>query len=68
MALRRLWLEDVDEDRVTDVERGLTLAAMATEQLPVADHALALGADVDQDLVLVDADDVALDDVTVLEA
>ena len=46
---------------------GLALA-MATEQLAVADDALALGADVDQDLVLVDADDLALDDVAVLEA
>ena len=41
---------------------------VATEQLAVADDALALRADVDEDLVLVDADDLALDDVAVLEA
>ena len=46
---------------------GLALA-VATEQLAVADDALALRADVDEDLVLVDPDDVALDDVAVLEA
>ena len=67
VALGRLRLEDVDEDRVAD--RQLRLAfAVATEQLAVADDAFALGADVDEDLVLVDADDLALDDVTVLEA
>ena len=33
-----------------------------------ADHAFALGTDIDQDLVLVDPDDLALDDVAVLEA
>src|SRR5204863_5555546 len=32
------------------------------------DDALALGADVDEDLVLVDPDDAAFDDITVLEA
>ena len=41
---------------------------VAAEELPVADHALGLGADVDQDLVLVDADDRAFDDIAVLEA
>ena len=46
---------------------GLALA-VATEQLAVADDAFALGADVDEDLVLVDPDDLALDDVAVLEA
>ena len=48
-------------------ERGLALA-VATEQLAVADDAFGLRADVDEDLVLVDPDDVALDHVTVLEA
>ena len=67
VALGRFRLEDVDEDRVPDGQLGLALA-MATEQLAVADDALALGTDVDQDLVLVDADDLALDDVAVLEA
>ena len=41
---------------------------VAAVQLAVADDAFALGADVDEDLVLVDADDRALDDVAVLEA
>ena len=66
VALRRLRLQDVDEDRVADGQRGLALA-VATEQLAVADDAFGLGADVDEDLVLVDAHDVAFDDVTVLE-
>jgi hypothetical protein len=67
VALGRLGLEDVDQDGVADLELRLALA-MTTEQLAIADHALALGADVDEDLVLVDPDDLALDDVTVLEA
>ena len=67
VALGRFRLEDVDQDRIPDGQLGLALA-MATEQLAVADDALALGPDVDQDLVLVDADDLALDDVAVLEA
>ena len=46
---------------------GLRLG-VATVELAVADDAFALGADVDEDLVLVDADDGALDDVAVLEA
>ena len=67
VALGRFRLEDVDEDRVPDGQLRLALA-VATEQLAVADDALALGTDVDEDLVLVDADDLALDDVAVLEA
>ena len=67
VALGRLRLEDVDEDGVPDLELGLALG-VAAEQLAVADDAFALGADVDEDLVLVDADDRALDDVAVLEA
>ena len=46
---------------------GLALGVAAV-QLAVADDALGLGADVDEDLVLVDAHDVAFDDVAVLEA
>ena len=46
---------------------GLDLGVAAV-QLAVADDALRLGADVDEDLVLVDAHDGALDDVAVLEA
>ena len=41
---------------------------MATVQLAVADDAFGLRADVDEHLVLVDADDRALDDIAVLEA
>ena len=67
VALRRLRLEDVDQDDVADAELRLRLG-VATVQLAVADHALGLGADVDQDLVLVDPDDGAFDDVAVLEA
>ena len=67
VALGRLGLQDVDQDGVADGELRLALA-VATEQLAVADDALALGTDVDEDLVLVDADDLALDDVAVLEA
>ena len=67
MSFGRLGLEHVDQDRVADVEGrgGLGVSAV---QLAVADHALALGPDVDEDLVAVDANDGSLDDVTVLEA
>ena len=44
---------------------GLGVAAV---ELAVADDAFRLGADVDEDLVLVDPNDIALDHVTVLEA
>ena len=67
VAVGRLGLEHVDEDRVADVQLGLRLG-VATVELAVADHALGLGADVDEHLVLVDAHDGALDDITVLEA
>src|SRR3954454_19129309 len=67
VAFGRLGLEDVHQDRVADVQRRLGLL-VAAEQLAIADDAFALGPDVDQDLVLVDADDRAFDDVTVLEA
>ena len=67
VALVRLRLEDVDEDRVADAQLRLRLGVAAV-QLAVADHAFRLGADVDEDLVLVDAHDGALDDVAVLEA
>ena len=59
VALGRFRLEDVHEDGVADVQRRLALA-VTTEELAVADDALALGADVDEDLVLVDPDDVSL--------
>src|SRR5207245_8039472 len=47
-------------------QRGLGLG-VATEQLAIADDALGLCADVDEDLVLVDPDHGPFDDVTVLE-
>ena len=67
VALLALRLEHVDEDGVADGQLRLRLGVAAVE-LAVADHALALGADVDEDLVLVDPDDGAFDDVAVLEA
>ena len=67
MALRRFGLKDVNEDRVADGEGRLRLT-VAAEELPVADHAFALRADVDEDFILVDPDDRALDHVAVLEA
>jgi hypothetical protein len=67
VALGRFGLEDIHQDRVADLELRLALP-VAPEELAVADDALALGTDVDQDLVLVDADDLALDHVAVLEA
>ena len=67
VALRRLGLQDVHEDGVADIQGGLPLT-VPTEQLAVTDDAFALGADVDEDLVLVDADDLTFDHVAVLEA
>src|SRR3954452_22353100 len=61
VALLRLRLEDVHENRVADRELRLRLGVAAIE-LAVADDAFALGADVDEDLVLVDSDDLAFDD------
>ena len=68
VALGRLRLEDVDEDGVADRRAAGWPSRVAAEQLAVADDAFALGADVDEDLVLVDPDDGALDHVAVLEA
>ena len=67
MSFRRFRLEHVDQDGVADVERrgGLGVAAV---ELAVADHALALGPDVDEDLVAIDPNDRSLDDVAMLEA
>ena len=67
VAFRGLRLQDVDQDGVTDVELRLRLGVAAIE-LAVADDAFGLRTDIDEDLVLVDADDVALDHVTMLEA
>ncbi len=67
VTLGRLGLEHVHEHHVPDGERGLGLG-VATEELAVADDALGLRADVDEDLVLVDPHDRAVDHVPVLEA
>ena len=67
VALRRLRLQDVDQDGVAHRQRGGGLGVAAVE-LAVADDAFALRPDVDQDLVAVDSDDRAFDDVAVLEA
>src|SRR6185369_15217635 len=67
MALLRLGLKDVHEDGVADRQLWLRLGVTAVE-LAIADDALGLRADVDEDLVLVDPDDGALDNVAVLEA
>ena len=67
MALGRLRLEHVHQDDVADAELRLRLGVAAVE-LAVADDAFRLRADVDQDLVLVDAHDRAFDHVAVLEA
>ena len=67
VALGRLRLEHVHEDDVADAELRLRLGVAAVE-LAVADDAFRLRADVDQDLVLVDAHDRAFDHVAVLEA
>ena len=58
MAVGGLRLEHVHQDRVADVQLGLGLG-IAPVELAVADHALGLGADVDEHLVLVDAHDLA---------
>ena len=72
VALRRLGLEDVDEDLVADLDLRAGLVAVSgtapVHQLAVADDALALATEVDEDLVRIDADDGALDHVAVLEA
>ena len=67
MALGRLWLQHIDKDRVANVERRLAFA-VTTKQLAIADDALALRPDIDEDLVLVDPHHLALDNVAVLEA
>ena len=67
MALVGLRLQHIHQDHVADAQLGLRLGVAAV-QLAIADDALGLGADVDEHLVLVDAHDGALDDVTVLEA
>ncbi len=73
MSLRGLRLEDVDENLVAHLQLGPLLVpavsrTAAADQLTVADDSLALAAEVDQDLVRIDADDGALDHVAVLEA
>ena len=67
VALVGLGLQHVDEHHIADVQLRLGLG-VAPIQLAVADDTLGLGADVDDDLVLVDAYHGALDDITMLEA
>ena len=55
VSLRRLGLKDVDQDLVADAELGAALVAVAgaaaVHELAVADDALALATEVDEDLV-----------------
>src|SRR3970040_1171111 len=71
MAFGRFGLENVDEHLLTDRQLGARLVAIprsaAAHQLPVGDHTLALAAEVDQDLIGIDADDGALDNIPLLE-
>ena len=63
VAVLILGLDDVDLDLVAGVEDDRLLAAC--RQLAVGDDSLALGPDVDEHLVGIDADDDTIDDVTV---
>ena len=67
VALLRFRLQDVDENHVPDsqLRRGF---GMPTVELAVRDDTFALGPDVDENLVSIDPNDGAFDDVTVLEA
>ncbi len=67
VALRRLGLQDVDEDGVADGELRLCFRVPPVE-LAIAHDAFTLGADVDQDLVLVDPNHDSFHDIAVLEA
>ena len=67
VALLGFRLQHVDEDYVPDRQLRSGFG-MPTVELAVGDDTLALGADVDEDLVSIDPNDCAFDDVTVLEA
>src|SRR6478736_700747 len=62
-----LLLEDEGLDLVTDLDDLARVHVVLDGQLPGRDDALGLVADVEQDLVAVDLDDGALDDVAVVE-
>src|SRR6266540_3202830 len=66
MTLGRLGLQDINKDGVPDRKLRLRFG-VPTEQLTVRNDALALRADIDQDFVFVDPDDVAFNHVSVLE-
>src|SRR5438105_1265204 len=71
VSLRRLWLQDVDEDLVADLDLGSRVVAVTTttsDELAMGDDTLALAPEVDQDLVRIDADHGSLDHVAMLEA
>jgi hypothetical protein len=62
-----LLLEDQGLDPVAHRDDLVRVDVVADRQLFARDHALGLVADVQQDLVAVDLDDLAVDDVAVLE-
>ena len=62
-----LLLEDEGLDLVAERHDLGGVDVVADRQLAAGDHALGLVADVEQDLVLVDLDDRALDDLAVLD-
>src|SRR6058998_1858269 len=62
-----LLLEDEGLDRVTDLDDLVGVDVVLDAQLARGDDALGLVADVEEDLVTVDLDDGALNDVSVVE-
>ena len=62
-----LFLQDQGLDLVTDLDDLVRVDVVFDRQLARGDDALCLVADVEQDLVPVDLDDRALDDVSVVE-
>jgi hypothetical protein len=62
-----LLLEDEGLDRVADLDDLVGVDVVLDAQLARGDDALGLVADVEQDLVAVDLDDGAFDDVAVVE-
>jgi hypothetical protein len=66
-ALLVLLLEDEGLDLLAEADDLRRVDVVADRELARGDHALALEADVEQDLVLVDLDDRAVHDVAVVE-
>ena len=62
----RLWLHDVDKDGVTDGE-SWALFAVATVKFAARNNTFALRANVNEDLVLIDAHNDAVEDVALLQ-